>query len=338
MKVSKFIIPVLLAVTILVASEAVAWGSLYGRAGGAAAYSRLGEPAVAIPIESSTLGDTYPNKQWPLRQIRVLDWRQFTSVDQKVLVAILDTGIDESHEDLRGRVVARINFTDSPVSNDIQGHGTHIAGIIAADSNNGLGIVGVAPDSRLLNIKVADDTGRIQSVAVARGIIWAVDNGASVINISVEFEEPSLVLETAVNYAWSRGVVIVAAAGNHGSQLPVYPAYYENCIAVAATRRDGTLAPLSNYGDWVDVTAPGFGIYSTLPGDGYGYKSGTSFATAYVSGLAALLFSLATDTDGDGRLNDEVRAAIEAGYQEFATTGMTARRIDAANSVVVMIR
>jgi subtilisin family serine protease len=88
----------------------------------------------------------------------------------------------------------------------------------------------------------------------------------------------------------------------------------------------------------VDVTAPGFSIYSTLPGNSYGYKSGTSFATAYVSGLAALLFSLATDTDGDGRLNDEVRAAIEAGYLEIATTGMAARRIDATNSVAVMKR
>jgi thermitase len=338
MNVSKFVMPALLAVTILVASEAIAEGSLYGGVGSAAAYGKLGEPALTIPVEMSTPGDPYVSKQWPLHQIRVLDWQQFTSVDQKVLVAILDTGIDENHEDLRGRVIARVNFTDSPMPNDIQGHGTHIAGIIAANSNNGLGIVGVVPDSRLMNIKVADDTGRIQSAAVARGIIWAVDNGASVINISVEFEEPSSVLEDAVNYAWSRGAVIVAAAGNGGNQLPVYPAYYENCIAVAAAGQDGTLAPLSNYGDWVDVTAPGFSIYSTLPGNSYGYKSGTSFAAAYVSGLAALLFGMATDTDGDGRLNDEVRAAIEAGCKEFATTGMAARRIDATNSVAVIIR
>ncbi len=330
--------PALLAVTILVASEAIAEGSLYGGAGSATAYGELTKPAATILVELSTVGDPHVDEQWPLHQIRALDWHQFTSADQKVLVAILDTGIDESHEDLRGRVVARVNFSDSPVPNDIQGHGTHIAGIIAANSDNGLGIVGIMPDSRLMNIKVADDTGRIQSAAVARGIIWAVNNGASVINISVEFEEPSSALEDAVNYAWSRGAVIVAAAGNHGSQLPVYPAYYENCIAVAATRQDGTLAPLSNYGGWVDVTAPGFSIYSTLPGNSYGYKSGTSFATAYVSGLAALLFSLATDTDGDGKLNDEVRTAIEVGYLGIATTGMAARPIDAANSVAVIKR
>jgi thermitase len=208
--------------------------------------------------------------------------------------------------------VAEVNLTDSPTPSDAYGHGTHIAGIIAASGNNGIGIAGVAPQCRLMNVKVADDKGRCQASAVAEGIIWAVDNGANVINISIELREPSAELEDAVNYAWSQGAVIIAAAGNDGSQSPVYPAYYENCLAVAATKQDGTLAPLSNHGDWVDAAAPGFNIYSTLPQNGYGYKTGTSFATAYVSGLAALLFNVVSDSNGDGRLNDEVRAAIEA--------------------------
>ena len=258
---------------------------------------------------------------------------QITTGNSEILVAVLDTGIDQNHEDLKGKVVAEVNFTDSPTPNDIYGHGTHIAGIIAANSNNGVGIVGMAPESQLMNVKVANDKGRCQASAVARGIIWAVNNGANVINISVELEEPSPELESAVNYAWSQGVVIVTAAGNEGSQSPVYPACYENCIAVAATRQDDTLAPLSNYGDWVDVAAPGFNIYSTLPDNGYGYKSGTSFASAYVSGLAALLFSVVTDTNGDGRLNDEVRAAIEDGCQQASMNSVGCGRIDAATAL-----
>ena len=177
-------------------------------------------------------------------------------------------------------------------------------------------------------------TGRCSALALAKGIIWAADRGAQIINISIEIREPSPELERAVNYAWRQGSLIIAAAGNHGSESPVYPAYYENTVAVAATDQNDALVPLSNYGDWVDLAAPGFNIYSTLPSDSYGYKSGTSFATAYVSGLAALLFSIVTDTNNNGRLNDEVRAALEAGCHELGTSGVGKGRIDAARSLV----
>jgi subtilisin family serine protease len=102
---------------------------------------------------------------------------------------------------------------------------------------------------------------------------------------------------------------------------------------VAGTKQDGTLAPLSNHGDWVDAAAPGFNIYSTLPQNSYGYKTGTSFATAYVSGLAALLFNVVSDSNGDGKLNDEVRVAIEAGCQQIGIDGVGTGRIDAATSL-----
>jgi len=289
------------------------------------------EPVSITP--SIVPDDSYFDKQWALGKIQALEAWQVTSGSQDVLIAILDTGIDQNHEDLKGKVMAEVNFTDSPTLDDIHGHGTHIAGIIAANSNNGTGIAGVASEVRLMNVKVADDKGRCQASAVADGIIWAVDSGAGVINISIELREPSLQLEDAVNYAWSQGAIIIAAAGNDGSQSPIYPAYYENCIAVAATRQNDTLAPLSNYGDWVNVAAPGFNIYSTLPDDGYGYKTGTSFAAPYVSGLAALLFSVVTDTNDDGRLNDEVRTAIETGAQELNISGVGCGRINALKAV-----
>lgn len=286
--------------------------------------------AATLSFEALAPNDPYMDRQWALAHIQIGELWRTTTGGSEIVVAVLDTGIDRGHEDLDGKVVAEANFTSSPVAGDVYGHGTHVAGIIAAYGDNGLGVVGVAPESQLLNVKVADDNGRAQASAVAQGIIWAVDNGASVINVSIEISEPSAGLEEAVNYAWNQGAIIIAAAGNGGSQLPVYPAYYEHCIAVAATEQDDTLALLSNYGDWVDVAAPGFDIYSTLPGDDYGYKTGTSFATAYVSGLAAILFAELTDTNGDGNLNDEVRAALEASCQQVNGFEVGYGRIDAA--------
>jgi thermitase len=341
MKRLKFLIPVLIAVSMTgisqliiranVASynmnDIVLCDSVVATEIDVSSGTELGQPSLgsyslddrdisdSAPVTKSQLlitDDPYLGNQWAMSQAQLVDLWQVTTGIPEVLVAILDTGIDQNHEDLKGKVVAKVNFTDSPTPSDIHGHGTHIAGIIAASSNNGTGIAGVAPGCRLINVKVANDKGRCQASAVADGIIWAVNNEASVINISVELKEPSIDLESAVKFAWSQGAVIVAAAGNDGSQSPVYPAYYDGCIAVAGLKQDGSLAPLSNYGPWVDAVAPGFNIYSTLPQNGYGYKTGTSFATAYVSGLAALFFDLVVDSNGDGNLNDDVRAAIEA--------------------------
>jgi thermitase len=152
--------------------------------------------------------------------------------------------------------------------------------------------------------------------------VWAVDKGASIVNISLRLDEPSLQLEEAVAYAWSKGALIVAAAGNDGGSTPQYPAYYPECIAVTATKEDGSRAPLASYGDWVDIAALGYQVYSTLPDNEYGYKTGTSQATAYVSGLAAVLYSMAIDSDGNGWVNDEVRSAIETSCLQAAGSGL----------------
>ncbi len=311
-------------------------------------YQRLSEELEKPPLSDSRHSETiqpifqpkryisndpHLEKQWALQHIHAPKLWQVTAGNSQILVAVLDTGIDQHHEDLRGRIIADVNFTSSQTTEDILGHGTHIAGIIAANRNNGLGIAGLAPKSSLLNVKVANDKGQSNISAVAEGIIWSADKGANVINISIALKEYSPQLEDAVRYAWSHGAVIVAAAGNSGNELSIYPALFENCIAVAALRQDGTLAPLSNHGDWVDIAAPGFNIYSTLPGNGYGYKSGTSFATAYVSGLAALLFTEVSDSNYNGRLNDEVRAAIEAGRRDIGIDGVGNGVIDAAKSM-----
>lgn len=253
--------------------------------------------------------DSYVNRQWALQRIQSLTLGSGST--DEVLIAVLDTGIDQQHEDLAGKVVGSINFSDSPTVFDRLGHGTHVAGIIAATGRNGIGIAGAAPNARLLNVKIADDNGMVWPSKVAKGIIWAVDNGAKIINISLAIPATTPALEEAVNYACSKGVVVIAAAGNTGSSVPTFPAACPHVIAVAATDINGSLWERSNHGDWVSVYAPGVEIYSTLPGNSYGYQSGTSMATAYATAVAALTLNAVADADDDGLVNDEVAEVLK---------------------------
>jgi thermitase len=317
----KYLAIVLTLVEIIVVA-ALVHGVLFAREGAAAySYSPVYNVARADNSDSSTYGsspqatysldDSYLAERWGVSQIEAPQAWQITRGDQSIIVAVLDTGISKDNQDLADRVVAEVNFSDSPTSDDLYGHGTHMAGTIAA----------IAPECRLMNVKVADDMGKCEPSVVARGIIWAVDHGAKVINLSLAMKA-SPDLEEAVNYAWSQGAIIIAAAGNRGTSEPSYPAYYDNCLAVAGTNANNFLALLSSYGDWVDVAAPGFNIYSELPENQYGYKTGTSAAGAHVSGVAALVFSVAEDTNSNGAVNDEVRWAIENSCTSIAGDGM----------------
>lgn len=276
--------------------------------------------------------DPYYPDQWALPKIGAFQATTAdTSEKQPVKVAVLDTGIDSNQEDLQGQVIAKIDFTGSGSAEDVNGHGTAVAGIIAANTNNRIGIAGIDPAAKLLDVKVADNQGICQANVVAEGIIWAVDHGAQVINMSLEISDQTGELRDAIDYAWKHGVVLVAAASNINDKAPVYPAYFPQCISVVATRPDDTIGPLSDYPDWIDLAAPGFNIISTLPDNSYGYMSGTSFATAYVSGLAALLFPLVKDSDNDGLLNNEVRSVIE--QSAIVIPGSTIKRIDVPDSL-----
>jgi len=276
-----------------------------------------------------TINDTYLNLQWPISKINLPALSQFEE-KEPILVAILDTGIDKNHEDLRGKVIAEVNFSDSLTSDDLNGHGTFVAGIITANINNGIGIAGICPNCLLLNVKVVDDDGYCKGSDVARGIVWATDHGAKVINVSIELNIGFRRLEEAVKYAWERGALVLSAASNQ-TIAPVYPAYYASCIAVLATDKYDNDGPLKGYGDWVDVAAPGLAVFSTLPNNGYGYESGTSFAVAHVSALASLLFSIVEDKNLNGKLNDEVRSAIINGAQKINENGI--KHINVAESI-----
>lgn len=281
--------------------------------------------------------DPYFSKQWDMNNAGQTGGKPDADIDAPeawdittgkptVGVAVLDTGIDQDHEDLAGKITTNVNFTTSPTADDLFGHGTHVAGIIAAAGNNGKGIAGTAYNTSLMNVKVLDDTGSGYYSWVAEGIIWAADHGAKVINMSLGGAQPSRLLEQAVNYAWSKGAVLAAAAGNGGANRPTYPAAYKNCIAVAATDANDRKASFSNYGKWVSVGAPGVGIFSSLPnhpsviGDylkatNYGALDGTSVATPHVSGVAALVWASRYGTS-----NLAVRKRIEGTADRIAGT------------------
>jgi len=260
---------------------------------------------MAIPNDSGFGG------QWNMNQVQAPEAWDITQGSSTIDIALLDTGIDQDHPDVGPKIIANVNFSSSPSFDDYYRHGTHVAGIAAAVTDNEMGVAGLGYRSSLMNVKVYADDGSAVVSALSKGIIWAADNGAEVININMIYYYPLITIENAVNYAWEKGAVLVAAAGNEGNSQPTYPGAYSNCMAVAAADRQDKLASWSTYGDWVSVAAPGVSIYSTMP-DGYGYGSGTCMASAHVSGLAALLFTVVTDTNGNGRLNDEVRYALES--------------------------
>ncbi len=221
---------------------------------------------------------------------------------QDVVVAVVDTGVDLDHPDLQARLVSGKSFVDGVSSaNDDYGHGTHVAGIVAAAANNG-GVVGVAPLATLMPVKVLDSAGSGTLYAVAEGIEWATDHGADVVNLSLGSVSDSSTLEDAVEYAYDEGVLVVAAGGNCGSSSysyngcdyqdqPFYPAAYAEALAVAATDSSDDRASFSTQGSYIEIAAPGSSIYSTYYDGGYAFMSGTSMATPHVSGLAALIWS-----------------------------------------------
>ena len=299
--------------------------------------------------------------QWAPQKIGAPDAWLATAGDPDIVIAVVDTGVDYLHSELAPNMWANSdeipnngidddgnNFTDDVSGWDFANndndplddhfHGTHVAGIAAASPGvNDSGIVGICPHCSIMAVKVMTSQGSGTIDNIANGITYAADNGARVINMSLGGSAGSTTLESAVNYAWARGVVVVAAAGNDGKDARLYPAAYPNAMAVASTNIDDYHSCFSNYGSgYVSVAAPGELIYSTTPrdasGDTYATYSGTSMATPHVSGLAGLLIS-----QDPTRSNTAVRDLIESTADDLGAKGIDAHfgygRISAMRAV-----
>jgi hypothetical protein len=251
--------------------------------------------------------------QWGIQRVDFEQvWSTARQIKQRVMIAILDTGIDPNHPRLSSQIVKPINFTNKNRKDfhDKNGHGTHVAGIAAGVTNNKSSIAKIMP------IKVIGKNGG-QSKWIIAGILYAVLNGAKVINISVGGPPFSKALQRAINYAWQKGAVIVAAAGNAGTEQVEYPAGYNFVLAVSASNEANERAKFSNWGINIGITAPGTSILSTTPTyptlnrlSIYDSLHGTSQATPFVSGLAALLLAINPDMNNSEVIQIIQQAAI----------------------------
>jgi subtilisin family serine protease len=287
----------------------------------------------------ASAGDPRAADQWSLQGDDAMGaasaWRQTTGGD--VTVAVVDSGIDLSHPDLAANLwtnpgeipgngidddgngyvddVHGYDFVDRDgTPQDANGHGTHVAGIIGARGDNGIGGTGVAWQAKLMAVRVLDADARGTTSGVAQGIRYAVANGARIINLSLAGPSSTSDLEDAIVFARDHGVLVVAAAGNDGADLrqsPTYPATYreENVLGVAATAPSGALAPVSDYGTGADLAAPGVDILSTALGGGYEWRTGTSMAAPHVAGALVLLAAARPDLDWRG-LRDALLAGV----------------------------
>lgn len=272
------------------------------------------EPVFTVPFpkvlreDGNTAGPTtnaYPNdamfsKQYSHQVAKSQAGWEITRGNPRVLIGVVDSGVDITHPDLRAKIVDTFNAADNNKDvKDFVGHGTHVAGIASAMTNNGMGVAGVAPECGILAVKVASgDSSYPSTDGIANGVIWAADHGAAVINLSLGSRSESKAITDAVKYALAKNVVVVAAAGNDGGNIMSYPAVNPGVIAVAATDKNDNRARYSNFGRWISVAAPGSDILSTFPLNSnligqteYGQISGTSMATPFVTGLVALIRS-----------------------------------------------
>ena len=278
--------------------------------------------------ESTVAQDPLFQEQWSMVNGDVSGAWDMGATGQGVTIAIVDTGVALNHPDLKDNLVLGYNAIseseEQGATKDNNGHGTHVAGIAAAE-RNGVGIIGVAYQAKIMPIKAMDSTGEGYDDAIAAGIVWAADHGARIINLSIGSETGSDILRQAVAYAYNKGCLLVAAAGNYdpkwaGSLRVSYPASDPHVLAITATDKNSDITAYSSTGAKVDLAAPGDSIlsdwWSSTEGPGYAYDSGTSMAAPFVAGEAALIWSQHLDWT-----RDQVIQVLEAGARDLGTLG-----------------
>ncbi len=244
-------------------------------------------------------------------------------------VAVLDTGIDYNHTDLKDNYKGGYNFVvnntnpwdDNCLTQAVTCHGTHVSGIVAAEKN-GIGVVGVVPNASLYALKVLGPDGSGFESYIIAGLQWAVDNKMNIATMSFGSSEDSQALHDAIDKAYNSGILLVAAAGNTGGFV-LFPAAYDSVIAVSATDSSDDNASFSANGTKIELAAPGVDIYSTILNNSYGYRSGTSMAAPHVAGVAALIYSTNfPDVNGDGvKNNTDVRLILQKTAKDLGIPG-----------------
>lgn len=261
---------------------------------------------------------------------------------QGVKIAILDTGIDKDHEDLSKNFKGGYNFVDNNTDlTDINGHGTHVAGIIAAEDND-IGVVGVAPDAHIYSVKILDYAASGSASNLVAGMEWAMENNMEMVNASLGSDSNSISFRRSIEKAYNSGILIVAAAGNSGNGMGTgdnidFPAKYNEVISVGATDINDKRARFSSTGPSLELSAPGVDIPSTLPKNKYGTLSGTSMAAPHVTGVAALIMKASP-----GMSNTGVRIRLQITAQNITKNGISAKKewygygiIDAVKAVSI---
>ncbi|GIF39685.1 S8 family peptidase [Actinoplanes xinjiangensis] len=275
--------------------------------------------APVYALGAPTGSDTYRAQQWDIPKIHTVEaWQKSTGAG--VVVAVIDSGVDGTHPDLAANMVSGLDATTDRegATTDRHGHGTHVAGTIAAVTGNAVGISGVAPDVKIMPVKVLGDNGSGNMSDTAEGITWAADHGAQVINMSLGGTQQVAAVSNAISYARSKGVTVIAAVGNSRQQgSPTsYPAADAGVIGVAATDSNDRVGVYSNAGNYVDVAAPGTDILSLAPGGQYKTMSGTSMASPHVAAVAALMKSY------QGSLTpDQIEATLEKSAVDLGGAG-----------------
>jgi len=259
----------------------------------------------------------YSAYQWHLPKVGAPTAWDTTTGSASVTVAVIDSGVQATHPDLAGRVLAGYDFINNDADpSDDNGHGTAVAGVAAAQGNDGIGIVGAAWNVAILPVKTMNSSGSGSYSAIANGITYSADRGAKIINLSLGGTGTSSTLQSAVSYAWNKGSLLVAAAGNNGTSTTVYPAAYANVIAVSATTSADTLASFSSYGSFVDLSAPGQDITTSWINGGYTTISGTSFSSPLTAGVAALALSR-----NPALSNAQLASLLTANTDDLGATG-----------------
>ncbi len=311
------------------------------------------EPVGFFRVHAFT-NDSLSDQQWYLPKIGLPDAWQYSEGDSSVVVGVIDTGVDYTHPDLAANIwrnlaeangqpgvdddgngyvddVVGWDFTDAPSFPDggdyltpdpdpsdefSGGHGTEVAGIIAAVKDNHRGICGIAPRVKIMVLRAGTASGYLEEDDVIRAMLYAQENGARIINMSFGDKQVSSLFHDVLHYLWSKGTVLVTAAGNDGTQEPYFPAAFNETIAIGASTADDWLAGFSNYGNVLDLVAPGVNMLSTAPGGTYNTVNGTSFSTPVVSAVAALILSRHSQFT-----NEQVRTILKGSASDLGTPG-----------------